>query len=169
MSKASYLVALFGVLLGVLGVLLMGCCCCGGGPSSPEMEKWLEEMEEELEVAEPAEPVVQQPATPDVTVTAKTLLKAYEENQFAADSAYKDKRLRVSGKLSNVTTGFFGGIDVNINGGGDFEFTNVTCSFDEAPPGVETLKPGNSVTFDGDCSGGMVIGVSLDNCTLVSP
>ena len=166
MFKASYLIVLLGVLLVLLGVLLVGCCCCGDmPPPSPEMEEWLqEELQEAPKVVEPVAP-----ATPDVTVTAKTLLKAYEENQFAADSAYKDKRLRVSGKLSNVTTGFFSGVDVNINGGGDFEFTSVTCSFDTAPPGVEKLKPGDSVTFDGDCSGGMVIGVSLDNCRLVSP
>jgi hypothetical protein len=107
--------------------------------------------------------------SPDVTVAAATLLKAYQDNQVAADANYKGKRLRVSGKLHNVTTGFIGGVDLNVNGGGQFEITNVTCKFKEAPPGAARLSPGDSVTVDGDCSGGMTIGLVLDNCRLVSP
>jgi len=166
--KTRYLSVLLGVTLVLLGALLVGCCCCGSGAGSsssgmsPELEEW-------LTVEEPAAVDPPENRTPDVTVSAKTMLKAYEDNQVGADATYKDKRVRVSGRLTNVTTGFFGGVDVNINGGGDFEFTSVTCHFDETPPGAATLKPGDSVTFDGDCSGGMVIGVTLDNCRLVSP
>ena len=39
MSKASYLIALLGVQLGLLGALLMGCCCGDMPPPSPQQSE----------------------------------------------------------------------------------------------------------------------------------
>ncbi len=107
--------------------------------------------------------------SPDVTVSAKTLLKAYQDNLVTADANYKGKRLRVDGKLHEITTaGLITGAEMTLNGG-EFEANNVTCKFNEAPPGAEHLSTGNSVIVDGDCSGRTNIGLVLDNCRLVSP
>ena len=86
------------------------------------------------------------PATPDVTVGAKELLHAYHENQVAADARFKGKRLRVSGSVYNVTTGFLGGVTVAIDGGGQFEIIKVQCEFDKATEGMASLKKGDRIT-----------------------
>jgi hypothetical protein len=107
------------------------------------------------------------PREPTVTVEASTLLEAYKSNQVAADQVYKNQRVRVSGVVNNVTNAMFGnGINVNINGGGQYEFTHVACGFGTPPANVATLSKGTRFTAVCDCTGGTTVGVQLSNCTM---
>jgi hypothetical protein len=117
--------------------------------------------------AAPAAPVAPAtPRVPDIETSAAEILQAYQANQIAADTKYKNKRIRVKGVVDNVTNGVFGGYDLNINTGKQFEVFSVTCSFKNAEV-LATIQPGQSVVVDGDFSSGMTIGVNLKNCALV--
>lgn len=105
--------------------------------------------------------------TPTVDVSAKALLKAYQDNQVAADQRYKGKVLRITGVVDNVTNGIFGGYDLQINGGGRYEIMSITCKFKEASQ-VASLSPGQRIVVSGKVDTGMTIGVNMRRCSIVS-
>lgn len=92
------------------------------------------------------------------------LLKSYQDNQVAADAVYKGKRLAITGVVDSVKTTFLGGVDLHIGTGAKFEIMHVTCNFKPAPERLSKLKPGDSVSVEGDCDGGTSFGVQLTNC-----
>jgi hypothetical protein len=103
------------------------------------------------------------PAAPEITIDAKALTKAYDENELAADEKYSGKTIAVTGKISNIAD-TLGNVTVQLDG---INFTkNVMCSFAAAEKGsVTALKKGQTVTLVGT-GDGMTMGlyVGLKDC-----
>lgn len=98
-------------------------------------------------------------------VQAGALLKEFEGNEAAADIKYKGKALQVSGEVSKVDTELFDDSEyvIQINGGGDFDFTNVNCN-DQAADDVAKIKIGQQITVVGQFDDGGDLGVELKDC-----
>src|SRR5262249_12521371 len=110
------------------------------------------------------------PAGPDFTVKAGDLLKEYSGNALAADSKYKGKVLRVSGKCNSVQKAPLLGYVVQLlpEDAGDLNASYVQCVItDSAEPDVVKLKAGDMVTLQGTCDGQVVAQVKLSKCVVV--
>lgn len=118
--------------------------------------------------SEKQETTQEKPAAKPMTVQAAALLKEFEGNEAAADIKYKGKTLQVTGEVSKVDTEIFDDSQyvIRINGGGDFEFTNVNCN-DQAPADVAKVKIGQQITVVGEFDDGGDLGVELKNCKAV--
>ena len=106
-----------------------------------------------------------EPAAKAMNVQAAALLKEFEGNEAAADIKYKGKLLRVSGEVSKVDTEFLDDSEyvIQINGGGDFDFTSVNCN-DQAAEAVAKIQIGQQITVVGEFDDGGDLGVELKNC-----
>jgi hypothetical protein len=104
--------------------------------------------------------------TPDVTISADSLVAEYDRNQVAADMKYKGKTLRVTGKIINIAS--FGDSPQLSLGRDEYDLKNVTASFhSSARADIAPLVRGQVVTIQGTCDGVPVIGVSIGNAKLV--
>ena len=106
-----------------------------------------------------------EPEVKAMNVQAAAILKEFEGNEAAADMKYKGKMLQVTGQVSKVDTEMFDGDQyvIQVNGGGDFEFTNVNCN-DQAPEDVAKIKIGQQITVVGEFDDGGDLGVELKDC-----
>lgn len=78
-------------------------------------------------------------------VTPTQLAKAYEENTVAADDLYKDKKLRITGKIDEIATGLTDEPYLVMKGGNPF--MGPQLHFDkDARSSVAKLKKGQQVT-----------------------
>src|SRR5690349_7767135 len=68
---------------------------------------------------------------PPIVVTAKDLVKAYKENELAADEKYQGKKLQVAGKITGIAS-VLNSIQVDLEGK---DFVTVKCSFPEEGKG----------------------------------
>lgn len=108
------------------------------------------------------------PAAQAMKVQAAALLKEFEGNEAAADIKYSGKLLRVTGEVSKVDTEFLDDSQyvIQVNGGGDFEFTNVNCN-DQAAEDVAKIQIGQQITVVGEFDDGGDLGVELKDCKAV--
>lgn len=102
-----------------------------------------------------------------IKVTAKKILKEFEENEAAADSKYKGERVRVSGVVDKVDTEFIDEDEyvVRVGAGTDFDLTTVNCD-DQSSEAVSSLKKGQDITVVGEFEDGGDLGVELKNCSI---
>jgi tRNA_anti-like len=100
-----------------------------------------------------------------IELTSKALTKAYEENEIAADEKYKNKLIKVSGKITDIAE-TLGNVTVQLEGHKFLQ--NVMCSFEESEKGnVAKLKKGQQTTFVGRGDGktlGLYVG--LQTCKI---
>lgn len=106
-------------------------------------------------------------AAPAVEVTAKALLKEFEDNELAGDQKYKGKVLKITGTVSGIDTEIFDDEKyvLNINGGGDFEILSVSC-YDIPNADLSSVTVGQTITVVGDFDDGGDLGVDVKNCTI---
>lgn len=106
-----------------------------------------------------------EPAAKPMKVPAAAILKEFEGNEAAADIKYNGKTLQVTGEVSKVDTEMFEDSEyvIQINGGGDFEFTNVNCN-DQAAGDVAKIQIGQQITVVGEFDDGGDLGVELKDC-----
>jgi hypothetical protein len=96
------------------------------------------------------EPVAEAP----VSVTAMELFSAYDANEVAADTAYKGKTLRVSGKVAGIDKDFTDTVIVKLQTSN--QFMDV-MAYDVAPDVAGNLRKGQALTLT--CRGeGRVMG-----------
>jgi hypothetical protein len=110
------------------------------------------------------------PAKPDASVKAGALLQEYATNAVAADGKYKGKTLQVTGKFGSAQKAPLLGYSVQLlpEDAGDVETSAVLCFIGEAAKeDVGKMQPGQVVTMQGTCDGGMVGQVKLSKCTVV--
>lgn len=100
-----------------------------------------------------------------VKVEATALIKAFEENELAADEQYKDKDLEVTGRVNKIDTDLFDGDKyvLRIGGGGEFEILTVNC-YDIPQSQLSKLSTGQKVTVVGEFDDGGDLGVELQEC-----
>jgi len=90
-----------------------------------------------------------------IEVTAQELFAAYEEDEVAADTLYKDNLLKVTGVIYYVGTDYiFEAPEVVISGGGESEARGIDCIFDTRYESqVAKLEVGQTVAVMGICDG----------------
>ena len=106
-----------------------------------------------------------QAAEPPLEVDAGTLLKAYDDNELKADKEYKDKVLRVSGKVAQVSE-VFGIKTLEVQTDDPLQFHRVACPLkgDQVDKAIELSKD-SPVVVQGKNTG-FDISVRLSDCTI---
>ncbi len=83
-----------------------------------------------------------------LTLTAQQLFDAFKANEQAANQKYLDKAIQLTGEIADVTKNQEGNMVVNFKTNDPFVMIN--CTF-KVNPG--DLKPGQTITFKGICTG----------------
>lgn len=103
---------------------------------------------------------------PIVPVDSTVLVKAYAENEVAADQLYKGKRVLVTGWIIDVKKDFSNDSYVLLSGGTAIEVPASQCYFTQADQAkIPSLAIQSKATFECDCEG-LFIHVQLKNCTV---
>ena len=98
-------------------------------------------------------------------VSSRTLWKAYDANEVAADAKYKDKKIMIKGQVTDISKDVFGNPTITLPGDGS-GMLNVICQMkDEA--GVAELSKGQTVAVVGVVKGFVISSVTVDDCVLV--
>ena len=87
----------------------------------------------------------------DAELTANQLYRAYNENEIAADKKYKNKKLAVTGIVSDISE-VWGKVSVDLKVGSRYDFTTIKCSIDDKDV-VAALRKGQKITVIGICDG----------------
>ncbi|MBW9214337.1 DUF2510 domain-containing protein [Mumia sp. zg.B53] len=121
---------------------------------------------EKKEAAKKKEAEKKEAAKP-ISVDAATLIKAFEDNEFAADAKYKGKTLRITGNLRKIETELFDDSDYTLllDGGGEYEFEHVTA-YDVPNKDIAKLATGEKVTVVCKFKDGDDLGVTVNKCEL---
>jgi uncharacterized protein (DUF1330 family) len=108
--------------------------------------------------------VANEPAQPELTVTAPQLYKDYEANGVAADQKYKGKTIEVSGTIDNIDKDILDEIYVTLKG--DEYFGSIQCYFsDEYTEQTAKLSKGQKLTVVGTCDG-KLMNVLMKECSM---
>ncbi|MBK8670348.1 MAG: hypothetical protein IPN89_13215 [Saprospiraceae bacterium] len=99
-------------------------------------------------------------AKSDIVISPAELLKNYETDEAAADKAYLDKILEVSGVIKTINE-VPTGSSLSLDTGSE---ASITCEF-ESHDAISGMKVGDKVTIKGFCSG-KLIDVVLVRCSL---
>lgn len=109
---------------------------------------------------------------PPIEISAEKLIKAYQENEINASNMYKDKYLKVTGYVDNVSQSDNLFVDDNyyvyIDYGNDYDFNDICCRLnDESAERAANLKPGDKIVLVGRCEGFSTIYVDMYDCTII--
>jgi hypothetical protein len=99
-------------------------------------------------------------ARPDFVVPASVLQKAFEEDETAASTKYKNKILEVTGIIASIEPAGNNVLSISLVTGSDL--SSVICTF-PAIKDASKFKTGNEITLRGECSG-FLMDVLLNNC-----
>jgi tetratricopeptide (TPR) repeat protein len=100
-------------------------------------------------------------------ISPAVLWKAFDDNEVAAEDAYKNKNVALRGKINSITTGITGNPEINF-AVDQIGINTVVCEFDkEARPQIATLKKGQQVLLAGTCRGMTMGSVFLSKCRIV--
>lgn len=98
---------------------------------------------------------------PAVKVTATQLISDLESNALSAKNTWNDKRVTITGTLSNIDAS---GDYFSLQGTNDFSFTNIQIFIDDKfVDTVSGFTKGQKVTVTGDITDvGEILGYSVD-------
>lgn len=100
----------------------------------------------------------------EVTVTAQSLVSAYNENETEANTKFLDKVVEVKGKVKEVIEQDNSFI---LLLGDESSMSSVSCTLDHKTDSVAYgLKPGDEVVVRGLCTG-FLMDVVMVNCKVV--
>jgi hypothetical protein len=126
------------IITGILALFLLGMVMNAISPSSPSSSN-----SDSPAAAE---------RQPDARVTATALYAAYEANGIAADAAYKDKIVEVSGTVGNVDKDILDSMYVTLKTGNIIG--SVQCMLEDSELNTAmSLSEGNQITVVGRVSG----------------
>lgn len=97
-----------------------------------------------------------------ISVSADELLDAYESNEVAADAKYKGKKVRVTGKLSSIGSGFG---DEPLLQLGSKMFPHVSATGVEKSEAARLTK-GQDITLECKADGEIASMPQLTNCSI---
>ncbi len=101
---------------------------------------------------------------PAFSVSSKKLYADYDANGVAADEKYKDKVIRVTGKVTTIDRDIMDKIYVTLKG--DEYFGDVQCFFaEDHTKTASKLSKGQRITVKGKCEGKMM-NVLLKGCII---
>lgn len=98
-----------------------------------------------------------------IAISAADLYRAYENNEVAADNAYKGKLVAVTGKIESIGKDILDTSYVSL-GIGKLSIGSVQCVFSREG-GLGNLSKGQTVTITGRCEGKMM-NVILKDCVI---
>jgi hypothetical protein len=105
----------------------------------------------------------------DIELTVEEILKAYEEDDVAADAKFINKILRVTGIISLVE--IKEGLDIQfirLTGDGDDPWQSIQCMFEKKQIlALQQLEKGKTVTVQGRYNGS-IIAIRMIDCILVT-
>ena len=102
-----------------------------------------------------------------VKVTAEDLMNAYEENEVAAKKKYEDKLIDVTGTITDISATLSDQACVTLSAGGFGRFIKCYFEDDDTIDDVAKLEKGQAVTIRGECDDLLLLGISVDDCTVV--
>jgi hypothetical protein len=134
-------------LLGLILIAAISSSLGGGGSDSSDSSS---NSSASVEANEPA-----------IKVTADQLLSELESNALAAKNTWEDKRVIITGTLSNIDAS---GDYFTLRGNNEFSFINVQVYIDDSfVDAVSAFNKGQTVTVTGKISGvGEIMGYSVD-------
>lgn len=102
---------------------------------------------------------------PAIEVSAGQLADKYQSNEVAADNAYKDKTVLVTGTIANIGKDIMDDSYVSLKTSNPF--LSVKCVFETSEKDkLAQLSNGQTVTVRGICKGGDPLGVTVAYATL---
>lgn len=110
---------------------------------------------------------------PFIEMSASKLIKAYQENEINASKNYKDKYLKVTGYVNQVSRsdnlfledGYF----IYIDYGNPYDFNTICCLLnEESIEAASEFKPGDKITIIGRCEGFETIHINMHDCDIVT-
>lgn len=102
-----------------------------------------------------------------ISISAKKLNDAFQDNEVSANQQYKDQIIDVNGKLESVKK-TFGTVYVRL-AADDYGIFTVACAMrKDQEQSVGALKKGQNVTIRGKCTGLSIIEVYLDDCKIIN-
>lgn len=114
----------------------------------------------------PAPAVAAAPAEPLKAYTATQVATSYDENTVAADILFKGKRVKVSGRITDINTDFMGNPYLVLAGSN--QFMGPQFKFDKSDMSVmASLKKGTSVQVVCTGKGDVVKTPMFEDCELV--
>lgn len=106
-------------------------------------------------------------AAPELSVTAKEIIGAYEANEVAADQKYKGKIVQVSGIADSIGKDLLDDPYVTVGTGKDFELRQVQCFVEKSgESALASLRPKQKVTVKGKVKG-LFGNIGLSDCVVV--
>ncbi len=105
-----------------------------------------------------------------IEISANELYREFEANEVAADEKYKGKYVKVTGVVTDISSGgTFTQACILLNVDDSIIFGDVQCNFsdDEAAKKIAQLTKGKTVTITGLCSGLGKINLDINNCEIV--
>ena len=97
-------------------------------------------------------------------ITARELLRSFQQDEVVATRNYVDKVLIVSGNVSSIQFNSAGLPTVFLEGGDPF--ANVACSFyGSESNNVKQIRPGTFIRVKGNCTG-ILMDVVLNKCSM---
>ena len=101
-------------------------------------------------------------AAPDIVITAKDLVKAYDDNEVAADKKYKNKSAEITGTIYDISV-VLGVTSVTLSSDDDSIWTTVNCAFKDKNEidKIADMSKGDTVTILGTIKGS-TLGISIE-------
>ena len=102
-----------------------------------------------------------------ISVDAKALSKAFDDNEIKANRLYKGKLARVTGKVDSIGE-MLGQTFITLESHKEYSICSVQCFFKEADEiqKIENLKNGDAVTVGGVIDG-KSMNVSVNECVFL--
>lgn len=100
------------------------------------------------------------------TISANRLIEEYKNNEVSADSKYTNKRMRITGRVEQITV-TFGTPQVSLET--NDLLIGVICNFEDSDrASLSYLSKGQSVKIEGDIDGFMGgLSVIVNNCKII--
>lgn len=100
-----------------------------------------------------------------IAITAGDLFAAYNENEVAANSKYKDKKLQITGTISNIGIDILDRVYITLDA--SETLYSVQCYFanSDEDAKVAELKKGDTITLIGVCEG-ISLNVTVKQCEI---
>lgn len=106
-----------------------------------------------------------------VEISVSKLIKAYEDNEINANNKYKDKKIKLSGYVDDISQSegiFSESYYIYLDNGEKNSYDRILCSLSEkSVEKAAKLKKGDKIIIEGRCNGFSGLSISVSNCEIV--
>lgn len=116
--------------------------------------------------------VTESTTEPIVELSAKEVIKAYQQNEINASKKLKCRYIKVTGYVNQVSRSdnlfLEDGYYVYIDYGNAYDFNTICCLLnEESVDAASEFKPGDKITIIGRCEGFETIHINMHDCDIV--